>query len=210
MELLLIRHALPVRRDVSQGPADPELSAIGHVQATHLAEYMAIERLDAIYASPLRRAQQTATPLAERQGLPILTEDGIAEYDRASASYIPAEELKRSGDPRWHEMMKGPQSEHAQAVARAFRETVIGAITTIADRHIGEKVAVVCHAGVIGAYLADVLDISLVSPSFFAANYTSISRVMASRHGSRSLFTINETSHLRGSGLPTGLYDPRP
>ena len=67
MELLLIRHALPIRRELQTGAADPELSEAGHAQAKHLAEYLASEHLDAVYASPMNRARQTAEPLvAER------------------------------------------------------------------------------------------------------------------------------------------------
>ena len=69
MELLLIRHALPVRRELVDGPADPELSVAGRAQAEHLATYLSSEHLDAIYASPLLRACQTAAAVAA--GLPM-------------------------------------------------------------------------------------------------------------------------------------------
>ena len=41
---------------------------------------------------------------------------------------------------------------------------------------------------------------------FFYPNYTSINRVAAASSGERSVITINETSHLRGTGLPMGLF----
>ena len=59
MELLLIRHALPIRRELTEGRADPELADIGHQQAAHLASYLAEERIDTLYASPMLRARQT-------------------------------------------------------------------------------------------------------------------------------------------------------
>ena len=43
-------------------------------------------------------------------------------------------------------------------------------------------------------------------PPFFHPNYTSIHRVAAASSGERSVLTLNETSHLRGSGLPVGLF----
>ncbi len=55
MELLLIRHALPIRREDVDGPADPELSEAGRDQSMHLAQWLADERLDAVYASPMQR-----------------------------------------------------------------------------------------------------------------------------------------------------------
>jgi probable phosphoglycerate mutase len=58
---------------------------------------------------------------------------------------------------------------------------------------------------VINAYLAHVL--GLADPTgFFYPNYTSIHRIAAARSGERSILSINETAHLRGSGLPVGLF----
>jgi len=48
MELLLIRHALPIRREVTEGAADPPLSDDGVRQANLLADYLASEKIDAI------------------------------------------------------------------------------------------------------------------------------------------------------------------
>ena len=44
-----------------------------------------------------------------------------------------------------------------------------------------------------------------VGQHFFYPNYTSIHRIVASRRGHREVVTLNETAHLRGSGLPMGL-----
>ena len=83
MELLLIRHGLPEKVVTTDGsPADPPLSDIGLKQAELVAEYLKDVRLDRLYSSPMRRAHQTAIPLAREQGLDIETEEGVAEYDR--------------------------------------------------------------------------------------------------------------------------------
>src|SRR5688572_18829417 len=115
MELLLIRHALPLRVDEGSvdGPADPALAELGHGQAAALAEWLAVEPIDAIWCSPMRRARETAEPLAQRLGLPITIDDDLAEFDREAASYIPIEELKAAGDPRWNELPEQP--EHFRA-----------------------------------------------------------------------------------------------
>jgi 2,3-bisphosphoglycerate-dependent phosphoglycerate mutase len=60
MELLLIRHALPVRREVLESAADPDLSEAGLEQARLLADYLSEEEVHAIYASPMQRAIQTS------------------------------------------------------------------------------------------------------------------------------------------------------
>ena len=52
-----------------------------------------------------------------------------------------------------------------------------------------------------------VLGLTVEPPGFFYPNYTSIHRVAAARSGERSILAINETSHLRHTGLPAGLFD---
>ncbi len=204
MELLLVRHALPLRRELVQGPADPELSPEGHAQAEHLATYLSSEHLDAIYASPLKRAYQTAEAIASRQATTVRTCDGVAEFDRYSGDYIPTEELKAENDPRYHAMING-EWDTDDETADEFRRRVVGAIEELIDAHAGQRIAVVCHGGVINGYLCHVLSLS-TPRAFFYPNYTSINRVAASRGGPRSVVTINETSHLRGTGLPMGLF----
>ena len=204
MELLLIRHALPIRREVSEGPADPPLSTDGVRQAELLAEYLASEEIDAIYASPLLRAQQTAQPLSVRIGCEIIDNPGIAEFDQHSSEYIPVEELKASGDPRLAEFLLGEGDEFDDH--DEFRGRVMNSIERIISDHGGDRVAVVCHGGVINLYAGDVLGLNVEGPGFFYPNYTSITRIAASRSGVRSIVTLNETSHLRNTGLPMGLF----
>ncbi len=204
MDLLLIRHALPVRRELVEGSADPELSEAGLAQALLLSEYLALETLDAIYASPLRRAIQTAEPLSARLSLPLAIVDDIAEFDRESSEYVPVEELKASNDPRWQRMLEDDWSDRPETKEQ-FSTRTITAIDQIVANHRSQSVAVVCHGGVINAYLARVLE-TVDRNNFFYPNYTSIHRVVAGQNGQRQVLTINETAHLRGSGLPIGLY----
>ena len=188
MELLLIRHALPMRIDEGSvdGPADPALADLGRAQADAVTEWLSDEKIDAIWCSPMRRARETAAPLAARLGLDVTIEDGIAEYDRESPSYIPVEELKAANDPRWYEVPERP--DH-------FRSVVVEAVERIVEAHPGQRVAVVCHGGVINVYTGHVL--GLDDPLFFLPGYTSISRVLAASSGERSISSLNETGHLR-------------
>lgn len=205
MELLLIRHALPERIEAAEGPADPGLTAVGHEQAALLAEYLSTEPIEAVYASPLRRATETAAPLADRLGVAPVIVDEIAEYDRHSNEYVPIEELKLAGDPRFYEtgvpdLLDPPH---------VFTERVVIALDEMIAAHPGGTVAAVCHGGVINVYLATVLGLPAEPPGFFYPNYTSIHRVAAARTGERSILAINETAHLRDSGLPIGLFQAR-
>ena len=150
------------------------------------------------------RARQTAAPLAASLRLEAVIEPGIAEYDQNSPEYIPVEELKAANDPRWISMVDGTwDSDEGEA---EFRARTIGSIESIIERHPGQRVVATCHGGVINLYLAHVLGLSGTTRGFFYPNYTSIHRVAAASSGERSIVTINETSHLRGTGLPMGLF----
>lgn len=204
MELLLIRHGLPIRRELTEGVADPELADEGRAQATLLGEYLASEHLDAVYASSLKRAQQTAEPVVAGRGLELRIEPDVAEFDKDSPEYVPVEELKANNDPRWQAMLDGDMAgmeDHDVFSARS-----IAGVDRIIDAHRSQRVAVVCHGGVINAYLSHILGLDPGQRGFFYPNYTSIHRVAAASSGERSVVTVNETSHLRGSGLPMGLF----
>ena len=55
------------------------LSANGRMMAAAAADYFDGRPVAAIFASPLERAQETAQPVAERLGLPIVTDDRLIE-----------------------------------------------------------------------------------------------------------------------------------
>jgi 2,3-bisphosphoglycerate-dependent phosphoglycerate mutase len=198
MELLLIRHALPERVENASGAADPVLAARGREQAERLAEYLASERIDAIYASPMRRAQETAQPLAKRLEIEVITDPRLAEYDRDAPTYIPIEELKATDYDAWLSVMNGDWQGTMDP--EQFRRNVLDGVASIIAAHPGRVVAAVCHGGVINQYLSDVLAIA-PSAGFFYPVYTSIHRVRAASTGQRSVMTMNEAAHLRGTGL---------
>lgn len=197
MQLLLIRHALPLRVERDDGaPADPPLSASGREQAERLAQWLAPERVEAVYTSPLRRARETAAALAEPRGLAPHVDPGLVELDHQSSTYVPLEELKATDYPRWRELMDG--GLYAGIDMDAFRRTVAASVERIVEAHPGGRVAVVCHGGVINSWAAHVL--GLATPLFFDPGYASISRFLAAGSGERSLLSLNETAHLREAG----------
>lgn len=92
MQLLLIRHALPLRSAPGEG-SDPDLSEEGVEQAKRLPDALARFPIIRLVSSPQRRAVQTAQPVADALGLTIDIDDRLAEYDRDLAHYIPIEQL---------------------------------------------------------------------------------------------------------------------
>lgn len=92
MQLLLIRHALPLRSDPGQG-SDPVLSEAGLAQSDRLPEALKRFPVARLVSSPQRRAVQTAEPLAGALGLSVEVDERLAEYDRDMTHYVPIEEI---------------------------------------------------------------------------------------------------------------------
>jgi broad specificity phosphatase PhoE len=195
VEIVLVRHGLPLRVELETGIADPELAAEGHEQAAKMAAYLGVEDVEAVYVSPLRRALETARPLCKVLGLEAVVSEGVAEFDRNSREYVPVEELRASNDPRWEKLLRG-EWDGVDEDPSIFKARVVATVEDMIARHPGGRVVVVCHGGVINQYLAHVLGIE-THIGFFYPKYTSIHRVMAARSGQRSIVSINEASHLR-------------
>jgi broad specificity phosphatase PhoE len=84
MRLLLVRHGQTlsnVNHLLDTGHPGPVLTELGEQQAAALVEALSSEDIKAIFASTLRRTQQTAQPLADDRGLPVQVRDGIREID---------------------------------------------------------------------------------------------------------------------------------
>ena len=196
MELVLVRHALPVRIDATPdgAPADPELAERGHEQARRLVAALAADEVTALYSSPSRRARQTAAPLEQALGMTAEVEDGLAEFDSSDTSYVPVEELKAAGDPRWTALVHGDLYSH-DVDPVAFRARVVDAVERIAARHPGGRAVLLTHAGAINAAAGAVL--GQERTIWFAPDYCSISRLAAARDGRRGLVSLNETGHVR-------------
>ena len=82
-EILLVRHGETVdnARQIMQGQTQGELNQRGREQARQVAERLAAETVDAVVASDLRRAIQTAEVIAAPHGLKVETTPLLRERD---------------------------------------------------------------------------------------------------------------------------------
>src|SRR5262245_23745189 len=194
MQLLLVRHALPLRVERRDGArAAPPRAPGGRAQAERVAGALAGERLSAVYASPLRRARETARPLADALGLELRIEPGVVEFDPQAPSYVPLEEIRAESREAWLALMRGGLTEGVDVAA--FRRTVVDALERVVAAHPGGRVAVVCHGGVVNGWAAHVL--GLGATLFCQPGYASASRFPAAGSGERSVLSLNESGHLR-------------
>ncbi len=201
MELIFARHALPMRVDRPEDAApvaNPGLSARGQVQATRLGEYLAGEHIDAMYSSPVRRALETAEQVGSVLGLGFGVNEGLAEWDAAARSYIPIEEMQRSGHPWWQALKSGDFYDK-DADPADFRRVVVDAVEAIVGQHPGQRVVLVTHAGPINAYAGEILGQPKPywMPLTRSPGYCSITRIKASSDGERRVISLNEVAHVR-------------
>lgn len=196
MEVALIRHARPGRWEGS-GPADPQLDDAGRVQAEQLVDHLTAPfapSFAGVYSSTMTRAVETAIPLANKLDLPLSTDPGLVEYDHGLSFYIRTEEIEGGFEQYWADIQTGLYAGRQIDVA-GFQNRVVEAVEQVIDAHDDQdRVAIVCHGGVISAFLASVLGNS--QPFFFEPDYTSISRVQVSPGGRRHVVSVNETPHL--------------
>jgi probable phosphoglycerate mutase len=192
MQLLLVRHALPLRSEHGEG-ADPDLSETGFQQVARLPEALARFPISRVVSSPQRRAIQTAEPLAQARALTIDIEDRLAEYDRDLSSYIPIEQIRTEFPQEWARMAQG---QLPSAVDEdAFRARVRGAIDDlVAAADPDETVAAFSHGGVINVVLHEILGTARLLS--FPIDYASVTRLLFSRTGQATVATVNATEHV--------------
>lgn len=198
-EVLLIRHG----RSASVVPGtpeshDPPLAPEGHEQAAALAARLDGKPLDAIYASNLRRAVETAGYLAAPRGMEVvqradLREVHLGEWEggefRRRASVRDPEWLAFAASGSW-DTIPGAEGD------LALRTRAVTAFDEIVAAHPGESVAVVSHGGLINACLASLLGVDRAT--FSVIENTSVSLVRTGG-GRIVVITINDCHHL---------YDP--
>lgn len=195
MQLLIVRHARPHRADGENATADPELTERGHRQAAATAEFLDDEPIHHVVASPLRRAQQTAAPLASRLSQPIETVEGLREIDPFGGAYVPAEEIGMD-----HQLVTDLAQDRYALFGdvggfERFRGVVVDAFDGVIARNRGRNVAVFCHGTVIGTYLSALLGSD--DPFTLLPDYCGLYRVAASSTGLRTVRSANETGHVR-------------
>jgi broad specificity phosphatase PhoE len=196
VEIVLVRHALPVRVDGGDGdgPADPGLAPRGREQAARLVAALAGDEITAVYSSPAARAVETAAPLAAARDLTPVVLPGLAEFDRAHTTYVPVEELKAEGGPAW-ELLKSGDLAAMGVDVDEFASTAVAAVEECIAAHPSGRAVLVCHAGVINVVTAVVA--GLTPQIWNAPDYASVTRIAAARSGRRGLVSLNETAHVR-------------
>ncbi|SFC68194.1 probable phosphoglycerate mutase [Nocardioides terrae] len=148
------------------GGSNPGLSDEGRAQVRMTAEWLAPleERVVVVLASPVRRTQESAQILADRLGLRLETEPGIAEMEFGRWDGMTFAEV---ADRFPEEMAEWRSSlDYQPGGGESFRDVekrVLGALATLRERYAGRTVLVVSHVTPIKTIVSHVLDAPLES-----------------------------------------------
>lgn len=192
MQVLLVRHALPLRSEHGEG-SDPDLSDEGLAQIERLPKALARFPITRVVSSPQRRAIQTAEPVAAAHELSLEIDDRFAEYDRDLPLYIPVEQIRAEMPDEWARLVQGHlpsavDEDAFQARVRAALDDVVAA----AD--VEDTVAVFSHGGVINVLLHQILGTARMLS--FPVDYASVTRLLFSRSGQATVAAVNTTEHV--------------
>jgi len=163
--LYLVRHGETEhnRRNIIQGGGvDSELNAAGRAQAEALARRLRSVSFDALYASTLRRARQTADILARpHEPLSRTHLHDLSEMDWGVFEGEPPSEerdaLMKALKSKWRDGAYDRAVEGGESI-RDVQERAQRAIRHILTREVGRTVLVVTHGRYLRVLLATILD----------------------------------------------------
>ena len=193
--VLLVRHGqTPTTGKLLPGRAPGlHLAEAGQAQAQSAAERIAVlEKVDALYASPLERARETAAPIGKALGQKVVIDKGLLECDFGDWT---GEELKRLMKlPEWTTVQRSP-STFRFPNGESFTEMqtrIVSAIDRICTRHPGGTVVCVSHADPIKAAVAHAMGTHIDLFQRIVISTCSISAV-AYNVGGPVVLTVNST-----------------
>lgn len=181
-----------------QGQTDIPLNDKGRQQAQQTAAALAGQRFDVIYSSDLSRAAQTAQALADAQGLPLEMLAALREQHFGIFQGHTAAELAQrwpEAHCRWirREPEFGPEGGETRV---AFNQRCLAEIEALALRHPGQRIAVVCHGGVLDCLYRAAVGPSLDAPRTWLIKNAAVNHFAYSAQQGLALLQWGQSAHL--------------
>jgi broad specificity phosphatase PhoE len=207
----LTTHVILIRHGQSQGNAegrfgghtDTPLSSRGRKQAEATASALASETFNAIYASDLPRAIETAGPLARVVSAEIEPTEAFRERSVGVMEGLTFEEAAEQ-HPEQYQALLRRDFEHVLLGGESYRQTLDRAsrkLDEAIDEHRGGRIAIFTHTGticILALHLMGALDAPDLKPVWIATANCGISRFDLRADGFVRVVTINDTRHLDG------------
>jgi 2,3-bisphosphoglycerate-dependent phosphoglycerate mutase len=202
--IVAIRHGETAwnRETRMQGQLDIGLNATGRRQAMQLARALSDQSLDAIYASDLRRARDTALAIAAQCASSVISEVGLRERCFGIFEGL----TYRDVQVRWPEQAQRWQRRDPDfgptggEVLREFDARALRTLERLASAHAGQHIAIVTHGGVLDCLYRAAARIGLQDERSWGLGNASINRLLHSPQG----FTLvgwSDSAHLEGAAL---------
>jgi 2,3-bisphosphoglycerate-dependent phosphoglycerate mutase len=188
-----------------QGQLDIGLNDTGRWQAERLAQALADEAFDALYASDLARAYDTACALARGvrpapQRLVGLRERGFGAFE--GLTYAEIEHRFPDQARRWRQRDAAFGAAGGETL-QAFNDRVLAVVVALAERHRSQHIAIVAHGGVLDVLYRAATRLALDAPRTWQLGNASINRLL---HGAQgfSLVGWGDCLHLEDPSLEEG------
>jgi broad specificity phosphatase PhoE len=146
-----------------QGHADRPLTERGREQAARLAARLADVELDAIYASDLRRAWETAEAVARSRGIEVVRLPELREVDVGSWCGLTRDECAELYPDAFARWQAGGSGWNKGESYEDMGERIVAAIRRLAVEHAGGTILVVSHGGPIRAVHAHALGVDIAT-----------------------------------------------
>ena len=189
-----------------QGQSDVQLTAAGKDQAAKLAENFPVSKIDAIYASDLKRAMVTAETVAAGFGLsvqpePAFREISFGKWEGLTYQQIVAEWPEAMDDFLQHpDILEIPNGETFPAV----QQRALAKLEELIARHEGQTIAIVAHGAVLRTILTAALHMPLQYLWSIRQFNTAVNIVRYDAGANPTVELLNSTAHL-GMGQPQGI-----
>ena len=202
MKIMLVRHGLTEWNNLGkmQGSSNVQLSPDGLHQARLLAAHCPFHTADAIYSSPLARAETTAMILSNKfnihvQIVPELRETCFGDWEGKFLRDIAKD------DPINFEKFFMQPEELKIPNAETFKQTqlrAMDAVQKIIDKHSAEKnshIIIVAHGAVNRTILCSFLDMPL-NKMWSIAQFNTAVNILREDDGNWIVELMNSTAHL--------------
>ncbi len=181
-----------------QGQRDIGLNDTGRWQARRVGEALASEEITAVYTSDLGRAHQTAQPIADVAGIPVVPDEGLRERSFGMFEGKTFDEIHQTWPDHAHNWRKRiPEWEPPEGGESLLqlRERVTRTLQALASRHPGQQIVVVAHGGVLDTLYRVATGQEVNSPRTWELPNGAINRLLWTPEG----FTLvgwSDTQHL--------------
>ena len=175
-----------------QGQLDIGLNETGRWQAHRLALALAEEAVDAIYASDLWRANDTALSIANAKGLQITTDEGLRERGFGKfegKTFAEIEKVHPDQALLWRKRVPDFAPEGGESLLQ-FRERILGTIQRQAAQNMGKQIVVASHGGAMDVLYRAATGQDLQAPRTWQLGNAAINRLIWSPGDDHGQFTL--------------------